>query len=215
MIYVGIDISKLNHFASAISSDGQLLIEPFQFSNDANGFQMLIPKLESLEGDSIIDLESTAHYGDNRIRYLVVSSYNVCVITPIVTSNMRKNNIRKTKTDKIDTFAITKTLMIQQTHRFVSYYDLDLMDLKELGRFRQKTIKQHTCLKIPVTSYVDQVFLELQYFFKSSLHQKLVTSIVSKALNNCLLLPVLILLCTRQKIPKHSTHVFLNMLPKY
>lgn len=28
MIYVGIDIAKLNHFASAIDSDGTLLIEP-------------------------------------------------------------------------------------------------------------------------------------------------------------------------------------------
>ena len=42
MIYVGIYIAKLNHFASAISSDGEILIEPFQFSNDADGFQMLV-----------------------------------------------------------------------------------------------------------------------------------------------------------------------------
>ena len=27
MIYVGIDIAKLNHFASAISSDGEILIQ--------------------------------------------------------------------------------------------------------------------------------------------------------------------------------------------
>ena len=29
MIYVGIDIAKLNHFASAVSSEGEVLIEPF------------------------------------------------------------------------------------------------------------------------------------------------------------------------------------------
>ena len=28
MIYVGIDIAKLNHFATAISSDGEVLLEP-------------------------------------------------------------------------------------------------------------------------------------------------------------------------------------------
>lgn len=182
MIYVGIDIAKLNHFASAISSDGQVLIEPFQFSNDADGFQLLTSKLESFGDDSIIiGLESTAHYGDNLIRYLVASSYKVCVINPIVTSNMRKNNIRKTKTDKVDTFVIAKTLMMQQTHRFVSFYDLDLMDLKALGRFRQKTIKQRTRLKIQLTSYVDQVFPELQYFFKSGLHQKSVYALLKEA----------------------------------
>ncbi len=36
MIFVGVDIAKLNHFASAISSDGEKIIEPFQFSNDAD-----------------------------------------------------------------------------------------------------------------------------------------------------------------------------------
>ena len=78
---------------------------------------------------------------------------------------MRKNNIRKTKTDKVDTYVIAKTLMMQDDLRFVSFYDLDMMDLKTLGHFRQKTINQRTRLKIQLTTYVDQVFPEIQYFF--------------------------------------------------
>ena len=54
MIFVGIDIAKLNHFASAISSDGEILIEPFQFTNDGDGFQLLISKLDSFDKDSLI-----------------------------------------------------------------------------------------------------------------------------------------------------------------
>ena len=182
MIYVGVDIAKLNHFASAVSSEGDILIEPFKFTNDNNGFQLLISKLESLDKDSIIiGLESTAHYGDNLVRYLVASNYKVCVLNPIKTSTMRKNNIRKTKTDKVDTYIICKTLMMQDSLRFVSFYDLDLMDLKALGRFRQKTIKQRTRLKIQLTSYVDEVFPELQYFFKSGLHQKSVYALLAEA----------------------------------
>ena len=184
MIYVGIDIAKLNHFASAISSDGQELLKPFKFTNDGDGFQMLISRLTELsyEDDNIIiGLESTAHYGDNLVRYLVSCNYNVCVLNPIKTSVMRKHNIRKTKTDKVDTFIIAKTLMLQTSYRFVSFYDLDLMDLKQLGRFRQKTVKQRTRLKIQLTSYVDQVFPELQYFFKSGLHQKAVYALLKEA----------------------------------
>ena len=182
MIYVGSDIAKLNHFASAISSDGEILIEPFRFSNDADGFQLLISKLDSFDKDSlIIGLESTAHYGDNLVRYLVASFYKVCVLNPIKTSSMRKNNIRKTKTDKVDTYIICKTLMMQDHLRFVSFYDLDLMDLKALGRFRQKTMKQRTRLKIQLTSYLDEVFPELQYFFKSGLHQKSVYALLKEA----------------------------------
>ena len=111
MIYVGVDIAKLNHFASAISSDGEIIIEPFKFTNDNDGFQLLISKLESFDKNSlIIGLESTAHYGDNLVRYLVAKNYKVCVLNPIKTSTMRKNNIRKTKTDKIDTL-IAKYLL--------------------------------------------------------------------------------------------------------
>lgn len=94
---------------------------------------------------------------------------------------MRKNNVRKTKTDKVDTYVIAKTLMMQDDIRFVSFFDLDMMDLKALGRFRQKTIKQRTRLKIQLTTYVDQVFPEIQYFFKSGLHQKAVYALLKEA----------------------------------
>ena len=64
MIYLGIDIAKLNHFASAISSEGEILIEPFKFINDYDGLYLLLSKLAPLYQNSIIiGLESTAHYG--------------------------------------------------------------------------------------------------------------------------------------------------------
>ena len=84
MIDVGIDVAKLNHFASAISSDGEELIKPCKFSNNADGFQLLSPHMDSLPNDSfIIGLKSTAHYGDNLVCYLVNNGHKVCVINPI------------------------------------------------------------------------------------------------------------------------------------
>ena len=182
MIYVGIDVAKLNHFASAISSDGEELIKPFKFTNDADGYELLSSHLDALPDDSfIIGLESTAHYGDNLVRYLVNEGHKVCVINPIQISTLRKNNIRKTKTDKVDTYIIAKTLMLQQSHRFVTVDDINLMDLKALGRFRQKSLKQRTRLKIQLKAYVDETFPELQYFFKSGLHQKAVYALLKEA----------------------------------
>ena len=61
---------------------------------------------------------------------------------------------------------------MMQPHRFISLYDIGLMQLKNLERFRQKIVKQHTRLKIQLTSYVTQGFPELQYFFKSGIHNK-------------------------------------------
>ena len=182
MIYIGIDIAKFNHFAAAISSDGEILIEPFKFTNDYDGFYLLLSKLAPLDQNSIIiGLESTAHYGDNLVRFLISKDFKVCVLNPIQTSSMRKNNVRKTKTDKVDTFVIAKTLMMQDSLRFMTLDDLDYIELKELGRFRQKLVKQRTRLKIQLTSYVDQVFPELQYFFKSGLHQNSVYALLKEA----------------------------------
>ena len=65
--------------------DGEILIEPVQITNDADGFQLLVSKLESFDKNSIIiGLESTAHYGDNLVRYLVAEFYQVIgVLNPI------------------------------------------------------------------------------------------------------------------------------------
>lgn len=180
MIYVGIDIAKLNHFASVLSSDGKVLVEPFQFTNDNDGFCMLLSVLNQYDKDNlIVGLESTAHYGNNLVEFLVTRHFPVSVLNPIQTSCMRKNRIRKTKTDKVDTAIIAQTLMTQPFRRFTQY-DLDLLHLKNLGRFRRKLMKQRTRNKIMLTSYMDQAFPELQYFF-NGIHHKSVYAILKEA----------------------------------
>lgn len=95
-IYVGIDITKLNHFAAAISSDGEIIIEPFKFTNDADGFQLLVSKLESFDKNSlIIGLESTTHYCDNLVRYLVIELYQECVEPHQNLSDEKKQHLRR------------------------------------------------------------------------------------------------------------------------
>lgn len=81
----------------------------------------------------------------------------MCVLNPIQTSSMHKNNVRKTKTDKVDTFVIAKILIMQDSLRFLTLENLDYLELKELGRFRQKLVKQRTRLKIQLTSYITMI----------------------------------------------------------
>ena len=180
MIYAGIDIAKLNHFASVVSSDGEVLVEPFKFSNDYEGFRSLSLVLDKYDRDQLlIGLESTAHYGNNLVEFLFAKGYHFCVLNPIQTSVMRKKNIRNTKTDKVDTFVIAKTL-IQDEHRLFEKQDLDYLHLKNLGRSRQDLMKKRTTCKIKLTSYVDQAFPELQYFFHG-VHHKSVYALLKEA----------------------------------
>ncbi len=180
MIYVGIDIAKLNHFASVVSSDGEVLVEPFEFSNDAEGFRSLSLVLDRFERDNLlIGLESTAHYGNNLVEFLFSKGYRFCILNPLETSALRNNNIRKTKTDRADTFLIAKTLMVN-SHRLFEKQDLDTLHLKNLCRFRQALMKKRTTNKIKLTSFVDQAFPELQYFFHG-VHHKAVYALLKEA----------------------------------
>lgn len=181
MIYLGIDIAKRLHVAAAISSEGEIIIEPFEFSNDHDGFSKLLSSLHNIQKeDLIIGLESTAHYGNNLVVFLFSHGFNITVINPIQTSVMRKNNIRKTKTDKVDALLVAKTLLLNN-FRLVSKQDIDLIRLKDLCRFRQKLIKVRTTVKIQLTTYIDQVFPELQYFFKSGIHHNACYTLLKEA----------------------------------
>lgn len=170
MIYVGIDIAKNTHWASAMNSDGEILLEPFSFQNNNEGFQKFISKLSSFDKQKmLIGLESTAHYGENIISYLFNLDYKIGIINPIQTSNLRKSNIRKTKNDKVDTFIIIKSLTLNN-YNLVSTRDINNIKLKGLSRSRHNLIVMRSRSKIQLASFIDQLFPELNKFFKGNLH---------------------------------------------
>ena len=171
MIYVGIDIAKETQVAAAMDTNGVILLEPFAFQNDHEGFKLLKANLDSLKGDILVGLESTAHYAENVIFFLHSQHYKLAVINPVQTAAMRKTGIRKTKTDKVDSLLICKTLACN-SFRLYSDTDVKTLQLKSLCRFRQNLKKSKARLKIQLTSYVDTLFPELQFFFKSGLHIK-------------------------------------------
>lgn len=183
MIYVGIDIAKLNHVASAVNTDSEIILEPFGFTNNHTGFQKLLNNLTSLNKEEIlIGMESTAHYAENLTCFLFSRGFNICIINPIQTAALRKTNIRKTKNDKVDTYLIVKALIMNQ-YRLFTQRDLDSLKLKNLCRFRQKLMKARTKVKIQLVTYVDQLFPELQYFFKSGIHIKACYALLKECSN--------------------------------
>ena len=170
MIYVGIDIAKNTHWASAMNSDGEILLEPFSFQNNNEGFQKFISKLSNFDKQKmLIGLESTAHYGENIISYLFNLDYKIGIINPIQTSNLRKSNIRKTKNDKVDTFIIIKSLTLNN-YNLVTTRDINNIKLKGLTRSRHNLIVMRSRSKIQLASFIDQLFPELNKFFKGNLH---------------------------------------------
>ena len=172
MIYVGIDIAKITHFAVVMADDGELLVPVFSFDNDIKGFCLLLSKLAPFnKSDLVIGLESTAHYANNLIAFFYDRDYNIAVINPIQTAALKKTNIRKTSTDKTSTVLIVKSLIVNG-YRLFAKSDMETLKLKNLCRFRQKTKKSKARLKIQLVTCIDIIFPELQQFFKSGIHIK-------------------------------------------
>lgn len=170
MIFIGIDIAKNSHFASAVNSDGEVLVKPFSFENSKDGFNIFLNKFKDYPiAECFVGLESTGHYGDNLINYLFPKGFRIGMINAIQTNSLRNSNIRKTKNDKIDTFLIAKCLILGD-YTLVQEKNIKLIKLRTLCRFRFDIIQSQTRLKTQLTSCLDLVFPELYNFFKGNLH---------------------------------------------
>ena len=170
MIFVGIDVAKDTHYAAVSDDSGAVLVKPFAFQNNAEGFCLLLKKLSEFDRSKLlIGLESTGIYSENLICFLYESGFRLAVINPIQTATLRKTAIRKTKTDKVDTMLIIKSLMVN-SYRLYSQRDADSLKLRTLCRFRQNLKKSKARLKIQLAGYVNLVFPEFGKFFKSGIH---------------------------------------------
>lgn len=170
MTYLGIDVAKNNHVAAALSSQGEILLEPFAFANNCAGYEALAGKLETLADEPlVVGMESTAHYGENLVFYLTGKGYPVAVINPLKTASMRKSAIRVTKTDKVDSIIIAKSLMVDG-YSLVQPFELKILKLRGLCKTRRNLTQMRTKSKIQMNAFVDQLFPELNQFFRSGLH---------------------------------------------
>lgn len=182
MIYIGIDIAKNKHYASAVDSDGNVLVAAFPFYNSVKGFSFLLDNLKNLDlSNCLFGLESTGHYAENLIFFLNNKNLNIGVINPIQTNALRRANIRKTKTDKIDTLLIAQALKLGHYTKYTKA-DIDILHLKYLTRFRTTLIVSRTKLKTQIVSCIDQIFPELTTVFKN-IHSKTCYALLSKYSN--------------------------------
>jgi transposase len=180
MIFIGIDIAKSNHFASAVNSDGEVLVNPFKFTNDDIGFKLFLETFKNFDlSNCLVGLESTGIYGDNLTTFLFEKGFKIGRINPIQTDSLRSSNIRKTKNDKIDTFLITQCLMLGH-YTLITEKDIELIKLKTLCRFKFDVKKSQSKAKVQLVTCLDIAFPELARFFNGNLHIKSSYALLSK-----------------------------------
>ena len=183
MIYVGIDVAKDKHDCFITNSEGEVLFNPFTISNNCEGFQSLLQKLQIVSGDLTnikVGLEATGHYSYNLLGFLLDNGLPTFVINPLHTNLYRKSlSLRKTKTDKVDARTIAYMMMSDVNLKPYSDSSYHNEELKSLTRYRFCKVKERAKLKSSVSRLVTILFPELEELV-SSLHIVTVYSLLSE-----------------------------------
>jgi transposase len=103
-LFVGIDVAKDKFDACGLGEEGEKLFS-LTTTMDKKGFEKLIFHLKG-NHSLLLGLESTACYHIALFSYLTAKGYRVVIINPLLIANFVKLQLRKTKTDKKDAFAI-------------------------------------------------------------------------------------------------------------
>ena len=171
MLYLGIDIGKNNHVASLIDSQSKSLFTGFSFANTTEGGENLTARLSHFinsPSDVEIGMEATGHYWLSLYSFLAGLGFVVYVINPIQTDGWRKGiEIRKRKTDKIDSFLIADLLRYGDFIE-ASLSDESIMSLRNLTRFRHYLVGSIGDLKRKAICVLDQTFPEYQGIFSDT-----------------------------------------------
>lgn len=161
MFLVGIDVAKDKHDCFICDSEGNVLKDVFTFSNDREGFNLLLSFMPTSSENVKVGLEATGHYSLNLINFLIDNGYSPVVFNPLQINLFRKaHTLRKTKTDKIDAKLIALMLSSSDAkpHLDLSYH---VMELKSLTRYRSRLKNQLARLKISLARIIEIVFPEL------------------------------------------------------
>ena len=162
MFLVGIDVAKDKHDCFICDSEGNVLKDVFTFSNDREGFNLLLSFMPTSSENVKVGLEATGHYSLNLINFLIDNGYSPVVFNPLQINLFRKaHTLRKTKTDKIDAKLIALMLSSSDAkpHLGLSYH---VTELKSLTRYRSRLKDQLARLKISLARIIEIVFPELE-----------------------------------------------------
>ena len=159
-LFVGIDIAKDKFDACGIGEGGEKVFS-LTATMDKKGFEKLIFHL----GEShslLLGLESTACYHIALFSYLTAKGYRVVIINPLLIANFAKLSLRKTKTDKKAALTIAQFLMVRKEALENHTLSVDLMELRDLARRREKLTDQVTKLKGNMKRILSVTFPELE-----------------------------------------------------
>ena len=166
MFYCGIDVAKHKHAVAVLDERGKIHKPSFSAENTHAGMEQLLDALKPLVDQVCIGLEATGHYWLSLYDVLTRNNYPVVVLNPLQISAYRRSGVRKVKNDKSDAIWIADFVRI--SNRSAASHDIpNLLQLRELSRFRFWLSEQIGDCKRKLLTILDRVFPEYESLFSS------------------------------------------------
>ena len=171
-ILIGIDVSKNKHDICIKNNNGNVL-KQFTIKNTKEGLNKLYTTVNKLKAnigenaDAFFGMEATGIYCFPLYSALKRDGCLVKLFNPIQTNGYRKMEIRKTKTDLIDSAIISDMLRYHEPPVSTTFDNLAIYQLRELCRVRQRNVDKRTKCKIQLIRNLDLIWPGYKSVMKS------------------------------------------------
>lgn len=160
MYAVGIDVSKGKSTISIITTEGEVIEQPFEINHDQEGFDILLSKIKNIKKEEIKFLmEATGHYHLPLLNSLIGKDYFVCVENALVIKKYCDMDLRKVKNDRKDSLKLA-CYCSEKWFKLRKFETADEIrsQLLFLSRQYSEYVSMQTKLKIQLTNLIDKTF---------------------------------------------------------
>lgn len=179
---IGIDVSMGKSTIAIISTNGEVICEPFEIEHTKTGFGLILEKIKDIPKDNIkFVMESTGNYGKSLLKAIIDNDYFVTVENPLTIKKYCDINIRKVKTDKKDALKIA-CYGSERWHKLIEYKPSEEIysELKFLSRQYDEQMTLKVTKKIHLSGLIEITFPGLRKIFNGDSVYMLMLDIYKK-----------------------------------
>lgn len=156
-----IDVSKSSSYANGFVNFNKPYSKPISFNHTPDGLSLATKYLLELETASgskpHVVLEATGNYSKPIVKYFQEHGYEIVVLNPLQTSTQKRKNVRKVKTDPIDTYRIAQ-VYYTNNNRAYKPNDPFIEELRILCRQWGEFTNTNTQIQLRFRSLLQLVF---------------------------------------------------------
>ena len=179
MISVGIDVSKGESTVCIMKPLGEVLEPPFKMFHSIEGVLQLVGLIKSYDEEVRVVLEDTGHYHLPVVTLLVENDIFVCTVNALRMKKFCSQNIRRAKTDKIDSVRIASYGLTYWNELTPALPPDDVYrELRLLARQYYQTVSLLVKAKVNLSNLLDQVMPTIQSLMSDSTSNHKLTDFV-------------------------------------